>query len=144
VVPRIHLTFFLCLFYSEASKIWSYEAGAYMPRWMTYQVFIPLALLQLLNMFWYRLMLRILFRYRILSHSQPSFADCYSGLSSPTLLEMKDQMTKMKVTMTRKISIRLQHLLVSCIVLVIRDPLMFGCPSYTSTSSATYASRAFG
>ena len=48
---------------SESSKVWNNNNGTYLPRWMTYQVFIPLVLLQLLNMFWYYFMMRILARF---------------------------------------------------------------------------------
>ena len=36
--------------------------------WMKYQIFTPLLLLQLLNLFWYFLILRILFRYVLRRH----------------------------------------------------------------------------
>ena len=42
---------------------WAPETGAWLAPWMRYQIFTPLALLQLLNLFWYFLILRILFRY---------------------------------------------------------------------------------
>ena len=42
---------------------WAPETGAWLAGWMKYQVFTPLFLLQLLNIFWYFLILRILFRY---------------------------------------------------------------------------------
>ncbi|KAG9088200.1 hypothetical protein FRC06_002187 [Ceratobasidium sp. 370] len=35
---------------------------AYMPRWVKYQIFIPIFLLQLVNLFWYFLICRILIR----------------------------------------------------------------------------------
>jgi len=44
------------------SRRWAPETGAWLAPWMRYQVFIPLFLLQLLNIFWYLLILRILFR----------------------------------------------------------------------------------
>ncbi|TDL29583.1 longevity assurance proteins LAG1/LAC1 [Rickenella mellea] len=46
----------------EASKIWKPFDGYWMPGWMKYQIFIPLFLLQLLNLFWYFLIWRILIR----------------------------------------------------------------------------------
>ncbi|KAL0572422.1 sphingosine N-acyltransferase lag1 [Marasmius crinis-equi] len=46
----------------ETSKQWDWEQGTYLAGWMKYQVFIPLSLLQLLNLFWYYLILRILVR----------------------------------------------------------------------------------
>ncbi|KAF9051582.1 TLC domain-containing protein [Panaeolus papilionaceus] len=46
----------------EWTKRWSWSEGVYMPTWMRYQIFVPLLLLQFLNLFWYRLILRILVR----------------------------------------------------------------------------------
>ncbi|KAG5639274.1 hypothetical protein H0H81_004935 [Sphagnurus paluster] len=46
----------------ESSKVWNATQGTYLPSWMPTQIFIPLALLQLLNLFWYYLMIRILYR----------------------------------------------------------------------------------
>ncbi|KAI3612341.1 hypothetical protein WG66_012183 [Moniliophthora roreri] len=46
----------------ETSKRWMWEEGTYLVWWMKYQVFIPLLLLQLLNLFWYYLIMRILAR----------------------------------------------------------------------------------
>ncbi|KAM5540480.1 hypothetical protein V8D89_005938 [Ganoderma adspersum] len=43
----------------ETSKRWSPEDGVWMVWWMKYQVFAPLALLQVLNLFWYFLIWRI-------------------------------------------------------------------------------------
>jgi acyl-CoA-dependent ceramide synthase len=37
--------------------------GTYLAGWLQYQVFIPIALLQGINLFWYYLILRILVRY---------------------------------------------------------------------------------
>ncbi|KAF8663373.1 hypothetical protein AX16_000948 [Volvariella volvacea WC 439] len=45
-----------------AARRWSFKDGTYFPWWMQYQVFVPLVLLQLLNLFWYYLMVRILVR----------------------------------------------------------------------------------
>jgi len=44
----------------ESSKAWKAVDGTYLAHWMRYQVFLPLVLLQLLNLFWYYLMMRIL------------------------------------------------------------------------------------
>jgi len=44
------------------SRQWAPETGAWLVPWMKYQIFAPLFLLQLLNIFWYFLILRILFR----------------------------------------------------------------------------------
>ncbi|KAF8205065.1 longevity assurance proteins LAG1 LAC1, partial [Pholiota molesta] len=46
----------------ESVKHWSWEEGVYMPGWMRYQIFLPLFLLQCLNLFWYNLMAKILIR----------------------------------------------------------------------------------
>ncbi|KAG6873753.1 hypothetical protein C0995_011572 [Termitomyces sp. Mi166 len=46
----------------ESSKMWDAPRGVYFVWWMTYQVFTPILLLQFLNLFWYVLMLRILYR----------------------------------------------------------------------------------
>ncbi|KAK2466282.1 hypothetical protein APHAL10511_001924 [Amanita phalloides] len=46
----------------DSAKQWKKEDGVYLVHWMRYQVFAPLVLLQLLNLFWYYLMCRILVR----------------------------------------------------------------------------------
>ncbi|KAL9712880.1 sphingosine N-acyltransferase lag1 [Leucoagaricus gongylophorus] len=46
----------------ETSKRWVWSEGTYLVWWMKYQVFAPLLLLQFLNIFWFALMLRILYR----------------------------------------------------------------------------------
>jgi acyl-CoA-dependent ceramide synthase len=66
---------------SYTSKEWNPESGAWLAPWyessltilftallikflrMRYQIFIPLMLLQLINLFWYFLIWRILLRY---------------------------------------------------------------------------------
>ena len=48
--------------HSEWTKKWSWEEGVYLVSWMRYQVFIPLLLLQFINIFWYYLMTKILYR----------------------------------------------------------------------------------
>lgn len=55
---RSHLVVF-----RPETKQWTPETGAWMVWWMRYQIFAPLFLLQLLNLFWYFLILRIAFRY---------------------------------------------------------------------------------
>ena len=47
---------------SETSKVWKAVDGTYLAQWMRYQVFLPLVLLQFLNLFWYYLMMRVLAR----------------------------------------------------------------------------------
>ncbi|RDB22598.1 Sphingosine N-acyltransferase lac1 [Hypsizygus marmoreus] len=46
----------------DYAKVWNSAEGVYIPEWIPLQIFIPLALLQLLNLFWYYLMMRILVR----------------------------------------------------------------------------------
>ena len=46
----------------ETSKRWAPEDGVWMVWWMKWQVFAPILLLQVLNLFWYYLILRILWR----------------------------------------------------------------------------------
>ncbi|KAF8812532.1 longevity assurance proteins LAG1/LAC1 [Phlegmacium glaucopus] len=46
----------------EWTKRWSWSEGVYMPGWMQFQIFLPLFLLQILNLFWYYLIMRILIR----------------------------------------------------------------------------------
>ncbi|KAI0353633.1 longevity assurance proteins LAG1/LAC1 [Trametes cingulata] len=46
----------------ETSKRWSPQDGVWMVWWMKYQIFVPLFLLQLLNIFWYFLILRLAWR----------------------------------------------------------------------------------
>jgi hypothetical protein len=48
--------------HSETSKRWSPEDGVWLVWWMKYQVFVPILLLQFLNLFWYYLVLRIAVR----------------------------------------------------------------------------------
>jgi len=46
----------------DASKQWKPEAGVWMAWWMQYQVLVPIVLLQMVNLFWYALILRIFYR----------------------------------------------------------------------------------
>ncbi|KZW04214.1 longevity assurance proteins LAG1/LAC1 [Exidia glandulosa HHB12029] len=41
---------------------WSPEEGVWMPEWMRYQIWIPIMLLQIVNLFWYFRIWRILYR----------------------------------------------------------------------------------
>ncbi|KAJ7179047.1 longevity assurance proteins LAG1/LAC1 [Mycena filopes] len=53
----------------EHSRKWEAAEGTYLVGWMKYQVFIPIALLQVLNLFWYFLILRIAVRTIITSEA---------------------------------------------------------------------------
>ncbi|KZS97939.1 longevity assurance proteins LAG1/LAC1 [Sistotremastrum niveocremeum HHB9708] len=46
----------------ETSKQWNPPTGAWMVWWMQYQVLVPIVLLQLVQLFWYFLIWRILYR----------------------------------------------------------------------------------
>ncbi|KAF9268066.1 longevity assurance proteins LAG1/LAC1 [Marasmius fiardii PR-910] len=46
----------------ETSRQWVWAEGTYLNWWMKYQVFVPILLLQFLNLFWYYLIWRILIR----------------------------------------------------------------------------------
>nr|GAT59919.1 predicted protein [Mycena chlorophos] len=46
----------------ETSKRWFTPEGVWLVWWMKFQVFVPLVLLQLLNLFWFYLIMRILIR----------------------------------------------------------------------------------
>ena len=49
--------------YSASANVWSPPDGVWMVWWMRYQIFAPLFLLQLLNLFWYFLIWRVAYRY---------------------------------------------------------------------------------
>jgi hypothetical protein len=64
VHPSLGFTWLLtCRIYRHDSKVWDPENGKFMPPAMKYQIFIPIAALQLINIFWYFLIWRILLRY---------------------------------------------------------------------------------
>ncbi|KAH9853501.1 TLC domain-containing protein [Lenzites betulinus] len=46
----------------EVAKQWSPKDGVWLTWWMKYQIFVPVLLLQFLNLFWYFLILRIAWR----------------------------------------------------------------------------------
>ncbi|KAI9574728.1 longevity assurance proteins LAG1 LAC1 [Boletus coccyginus] len=46
----------------EATRVWAPETGAWLAPWMKYQIFTPILLLQILNLFWYYFILRIALR----------------------------------------------------------------------------------
>jgi len=59
----------------EHAKQWKIDDGVWLPHQMRYQVFGPLVLLQLLNLFWYYLMWRILLRALITSQADDDRSD---------------------------------------------------------------------
>ncbi|KAG6866437.1 hypothetical protein C0991_003955 [Blastosporella zonata] len=65
----------LPLFMPEEAKVWDASKGVYFVWWLRYQVFIPIALLQCINLFWYRLMARILWRAIRTSEADDSRSD---------------------------------------------------------------------
>jgi len=46
----------------EWTRRWSGSEGVFLDDWVQYQIFLPLFLLQVINLFWYYLMIRILVR----------------------------------------------------------------------------------
>ncbi|KAK7061805.1 TLC domain-containing protein [Favolaschia claudopus] len=46
----------------QFARRWVWSEGVYLVPWMKYQIFIPILLLQFINLFWYFLILRILVR----------------------------------------------------------------------------------
>ena len=65
-VPNYYsFSFYLTISFSERTKHWSWSEGVYLAGWMRYQIFLPLFLLQLINLFWYYLIIRILVRLDI-------------------------------------------------------------------------------
>jgi hypothetical protein len=80
---------------------------------MTYQVFIPLVLLQILNLFWYYLMMRILARFvSLLSILSNLFLTPIPGPSSVSKLEMSDQTMRMMAKMRTKRARKTRHILI--------------------------------
>ncbi|KAM6495801.1 TLC domain containing protein [Amanita muscaria] len=59
----------------EHTKQWKINDGVWLPQWMRYQVFAPLVLLQLLNLFWFYLMWRILLRALVTSQVDDDRSD---------------------------------------------------------------------
>lgn len=92
---------------SEPSKRWVWSEGVYLLSWMKYQVFAPLVLLQLLNLFWYFLMLRILWRYTPLFFVIMTPSHIRIGPLPLTLPPTNDLTTK--GTMTRTIRKQTNH-----------------------------------
>ncbi|KAG2042343.1 TLC domain-containing protein [Suillus americanus] len=46
----------------ESNRVWAPKTGAWLTWWMKYQIAFPISLLQLLNLFWYYLIWRIVIR----------------------------------------------------------------------------------
>ncbi|KAH9482739.1 Sphingosine N-acyltransferase lac1 [Psilocybe cubensis] len=59
----------------EFAKKWDWSEGVYMPGWMKMQIFLPLLILQFLNLFWYYLMTKILIRGLISKEVDDSRSD---------------------------------------------------------------------
>ncbi|KAJ7485669.1 longevity assurance proteins LAG1/LAC1 [Mycena latifolia] len=69
------------------SRHWKPADGAYLPGWMRYQIFVPLALLQALNLFWYFLILRIVVRTIKTSQTDDDRSDDEGGDDDEDLAE---------------------------------------------------------
>ena len=102
---RTNLLFFLVLSdddsFSESSKRWSWSEGVYLVGWMRYQIFLPLFLLQLINLFWYYLMIKILVRLDIFFHTYLSLTSILGPYARLMLMTI-DRMTKAKATMINR------------------------------------------
>ncbi|KAG6911187.1 hypothetical protein DXG01_003054 [Tephrocybe rancida] len=59
----------------DSAKVWDGTRGVYFASWMPNQVFLPIALLQCINLFWYYLMCRILWRSIMTSKTEDSRSD---------------------------------------------------------------------
>ncbi|KAJ7908263.1 longevity assurance proteins LAG1/LAC1 [Mycena leptocephala] len=59
----------------EHARRWVPADGTYLAGWLQYQVFIPIALLQGINLFWYYLILRILVRTILISETDDDRSD---------------------------------------------------------------------
>ena len=74
-----------------------------MVDWMQHQIFWPLFFLQLLNLFWYYLMIKILIKFdNFFFHTYLSLTSI-SGLYARLILMTLDRMTKVKTKMINKI-----------------------------------------
>jgi acyl-CoA-dependent ceramide synthase len=83
LIPCVHLsvafvTLLTCQIYRHDSKVWDPENGKFLPPAMKYQIFIPIAALQLINIFWYFLIWRILLRYLFFVPTIPSIIPVHS------------------------------------------------------------------
>ena len=68
------------LLHRETSKQWKTEDGVWMVWWMQYQVLVPIVLLQMLNLFWYFLIWRVLLRFGYVLERAQYLTACYRAL----------------------------------------------------------------
>ena len=86
------LTSIDALFSSASARVINPPEGVWMAWWLRYQIFLPILLLQLLNLFWYFLIWRILIRYRFVSPLQPfSFVELNCLDRAITASELDDE-----------------------------------------------------
>jgi len=89
----------------EAGKQWAWKEGSYLVGWMRYQVFIPIMLLQCINLFWYFLILRILVRTILISETDDDRSDDEGDNEE----EEEDDKKPAEKTENKKASIKLQE-----------------------------------
>ncbi|KAJ6515798.1 longevity assurance proteins LAG1/LAC1 [Mycena sanguinolenta] len=58
-----------------SARNWTWSAGTYLQPWMRYQIFLAIFLLQLINLFWYYLILRILYRTIVIRETDDDRSD---------------------------------------------------------------------
>jgi hypothetical protein len=86
--------------YRQSARSWSPNKGVWMVWWMKWQIFIPILLLQFLNLFWYFLIWRILWRYVIFRTVQFDLGAHIRGTGLPrtTRLRTNALMTRTRTT----------------------------------------------
>ncbi|KAF7355398.1 TLC domain-containing protein [Mycena sanguinolenta] len=57
------------------ARDWIWSAGTYLRPWMRHQIFLALALLQIINLFWYFLIMRILYRTIVIRETDDDRSD---------------------------------------------------------------------
>jgi len=71
-MPYVHISIldqfdsviiWLSWFSRHSAKEWNWTKGTYGPDWILWHIFLPLSALQVLNIYWYYLMTKILIRY---------------------------------------------------------------------------------
>ncbi|KAJ7507913.1 longevity assurance proteins LAG1/LAC1 [Mycena galericulata] len=82
----------------EHAQRWEASEGTYLASWMKYQVFIPIALLQALNLFWYFLIWRIIVRAVLTVNIEDERSDDEGGDEEDQPAEKKKFTTKGKET----------------------------------------------